>query len=212
LTVDRPEVGVTLDALGINGARVTTALTWSETHMAEQLRHRAPDLVVLAYGTNEAGDDTTAATYERQLVDLLGRVARAVPSAACLLMGPPDRATRSKETGMLATMPKLFEVIETQRRVAQAAGCAFYDQMTAMGGEGTIVSWANEPNSRAQRDYVHLTRDGYAFLANTFAADLVRAYSAWRVEQGMSPSSVSVPVPVAPSPMPPPPPVPVAAR
>jgi lysophospholipase L1-like esterase len=202
VTIDRPEAGITLDALGINGARVTTALQWSEAHMSEQLRHRAPDLVVLAYGTNEAGDDTPAATYERQLVDLLGRVARAVPTAACLLMGPPDRASRSKETGTLTTMPKLLEVIETQERVARAAGCAYYSQFDAMGGAGAIASWANEPNARAQKDYVHLTRDGYAFLANTFAGDLVRAYSAWRTDQGMSPSTVSIPSPVAPSPMP----------
>jgi lysophospholipase L1-like esterase len=201
MTVDRPEVGVMLDALGINGARVTTALQWSEVHMAEQLRHRAPDLVVLAYGTNEAGDDTSAATYERQLVDLLGRVARAVPTAACLVLGPPDRAAKSDESGLLMTMPKLVEVIETQQRVARAAGCAYYSQFDAMGGAGSIVAWANEASSRAQRDYVHLTRDGYAFLANAFVADLVRAYSTWRTEQGMRPSNVTFPVPTAPSPM-----------
>jgi lysophospholipase L1-like esterase len=216
MTIDRPEAGIVLDALGINGARVTTALQWSEAHMAEQLRHRSPDLVVLAYGTNEAGDDTPAATYERQLVDLLGRVARAVPTSACLLLGPPDRAAKSKETGMMMTMPKLLEVIETQRRVARAAGCAYYSQFDAMGGAGTIAAWANEVNSRAQKDYVHLTRDGYAYLANAFAGDLVRAYSGWRIDQGMAPSSVTVPVPVAPSPTPVPAatatPVPIANR
>ena len=201
MTLDRPLVGITLDALGINGARATTALQWNEGHLAEQLRHRAPDLVVLAYGTNEAGDDTTPATYERQLVDLLGRIARAVPTAACLIMGPPDRATRVPERGW-ATMPKLLEVIETQQRVARAAGCAYYNQFAAMGGEGSIAAWANEPNSRATKDHVHLTRDGYAFLANTFAADVIRAYGAWRVDTGLSPQTAPAPVPASPSPAP----------
>ncbi len=209
MTLDRPQVGLTLDALGINGARATIALQWNEAHLSEQLRHRAPDLVVLAYGTNEAGDDTTPATYERQLVDLLGRIARAVPTAACLLMGPPDRATRTTERGW-ATMPKLVEVIETQARVARAAGCAYYNQFAAMGGEGSIVAWAGEPNSRATKDHVHLTRDGYAFLANTFAADLIRAYGAWRSDIGLSPAATAAPVLASPSPPPvvaPPPPV-----
>ncbi len=201
MTLDRPEVGITLDALGINGARVTTPLQWSEAHMTEQLRHRAPDLVVLAYGTNEAGDDTTPAAYERQLVDLLGRVARAVPTASCLLMGPPDRAGRTIDHGW-ATVPKLLEVIETQKRVASAAGCAYYSQFAAMGGEGSIAAWANEPNSRAGRDHVHLTRDGYAFLGNVFAADLVRAYAAWRADVGLPPAALPLPVPVVPSPAP----------
>ena len=212
MTLDRPQVGLTLDALGINGARVTTALQWNEAHLAEQLRHRAPDLVVLAYGTNEAGDDTTPATYERQLVDLLGRIARAVPTAACLIMGPPDRAARAHTPEHTwSTMPKLLEVIETQQRVARAAGCAYYNQLAAMGGEGSIVAWANEPNSRAQKDHVHLTRDGYAFLANTFAADVIRAYGTWRTDAGLLPSTVPVPVPASPSPAPVvPPPVPTS--
>ena len=49
--------------------------------------------MVLAYGTNEALEPSlTDAQYERKLVDLLGRVARATPTASCLLLGPPDLA------------------------------------------------------------------------------------------------------------------------
>src|SRR5262249_20669522 len=88
LSLDRREHGVVLDALGINGARITTALSWNEQHWAEQLKHRAPALVILAYGTNESTDvDVPQHAYERQLVDALGRVARAVPMASCLLLG-----------------------------------------------------------------------------------------------------------------------------
>ena len=58
MALDRAQAGVVVDALGINGAQVFTALRWSEEHFAEQLRHRAPDLVVLAYGTNEALEST----------------------------------------------------------------------------------------------------------------------------------------------------------
>ena len=96
--LDRTQVGVTYDALGINGARITNALAWDETHIAEQIRHRDPDLVVLAYGTNESGDtDVPIDAYERELVDLLGRIARAAPSASCMLLGPPDRAIHTRE-------------------------------------------------------------------------------------------------------------------
>ena len=49
---------------------------------------------------------------------------------------------------------------------------------------------------------MHLTRDGYAFLGNAFAADLIRAYGAWRTDTGLSPSSIPVPVPASPSPAP----------
>jgi len=187
VALDRPTAGVTLDALGINGARVTTALGWNEAHMADQLRHRDPDLVIVAYGTNESGDDTPKAVYERQVVDLLGRVSRATPAAACLLLGPPDRAILTPAGW--ATSPKLVEIVESQRAVAEAAGCAFYDQLQAMGGPGTIAAWADQQPPRARRDRVHLLREGYTQLGEAFAAEIERSYAAWRTETGRPPAA-----------------------
>jgi lysophospholipase L1-like esterase len=184
--LDRDQVGVTYDALGINGARITNALAWDESHMAEQIRHRNPDLVVLAYGTNESGDtDVPIDVYERQLVDLLGRVARAVPSASCMLLGPPDRAVHSREGW--GTLPRLLDIVAAQRRVARAAGCAFFDQLEAMGGPGTIAEWAEEPQPRAGRDRVHLTREGYSQLGNAVAGELIRGYAQWRSDSDTQP-------------------------
>lgn len=182
VSLDRTQAGVVYDALGINGARASIALSWNEQHMAEQLKHRAPDLVVLAYGTNESGDETTAQTYERQIVDVLGRISRAVPNSACLLLGPPDRAVETKDGWM--TSPKLVEVMAVQRRVAEAAGCAYYSQFDAMGGDGTIASWALEDPPRAGKDRVHLSKDGYTQLGTTFASDLLRGYASYRAERG----------------------------
>ncbi len=184
-SLDRSRLGVVWDAVGINGARASTALQWSEAHMSEQLRHRAPGLVVVAYGTNESVDDAALPSHERHLVDLLGRIARALPAASCLVLGPPDRATLAGADW--STAPSLQQVVEMERAVAHAAGCAFYDQLAAMGGPGTIAAWASEAVPRAQRDRVHLTRDGYAFVGQLFADDLVRAYGEWRSSRGLQP-------------------------
>jgi lysophospholipase L1-like esterase len=184
MALDRAQAGVLVDALGINGAQIFTPLRWSEEHFAQQLRRRAPDLVVLAYGTNEALDSNLEMTdYERALVDLLGRVARAVPSASCLLLGPPDLARASKiDPDEWTPSPRVLDVVDVQKRVASAAGCAFYDQLQAMGGPGSMVAWASEPEPRAARDRVHLKRSGYAQLATSLTTDLLRAYEAWRAE------------------------------
>jgi lysophospholipase L1-like esterase len=188
LALDRPSPGVVVDALGINGAQITTPLRWNEGHFDEQLRHRAPDLVILAYGTNEALDPKLdLVAYERALVDLLGRVARAVPTASCLLLGPPDLARRDPpEHREWATWPPVFDVVAVQRRVARAAGCAYYDQIAAMGGPGSIAAWAAEVPPRAQADRVHLTLAGYAQVGAAFATDLVHAYDGWRSGQSQS--------------------------
>ncbi len=201
LALDEKANGVTYDALGINGARATTLLSWNEGHTSEQLRKRAPTLVILAYGTNESGDDATREAYERHVVDALGRVMRAVPSAACLLMGPPDRAIEGATKDSWVTSPRLLEIIESQRRIAKAARCGFYDQLGAMGGEGTIANWALEDPPRAQKDRVHLARDGYAQLGATFVADLLRGYAQFRIEKGLPPSrALAKPVPSASAP------------
>jgi lysophospholipase L1-like esterase len=186
MSLDRSQVGLTLDALGVNGARVSNMLTWDEGHFSEQLRHRTADLVVLAYGTNESSDDTPLDTYERQLVDALGRIARAVPAASCLLLGPPDRALRSAD-GTWTTVSRLYDIIASQRRVAEAAGCAYYSQLDAMGGAGSIAAWAVESPPRAMLDRTHLSRDGYAELGNAIARDLVAGYEAWRADEGKPP-------------------------
>jgi lysophospholipase L1-like esterase len=182
MALDRARAGVLVDALGINGAQVFTALRWSEEHFAKQLRRRSPDLVVLAYGTNEALDPKLdTADYERALVELLGRVSRAVPSASCLLLGPPDLARRSSaEHEGWVTWPPVLDIVAVQKRVASAAGCAFYDQLEAMGGPGSMAQWAAEAEPRGAHDRVHLTRVGYIQLGTSFAADLLRAYDAWR--------------------------------
>jgi lysophospholipase L1-like esterase len=188
LTLDRPEAGVVVDTLGINGAQISTPLHWSPDHFAEQLRHASPDLVVLAYGTNEALETSLLdIDYQERLAELLGRVARAAPGASCLLLGPPDLARRAGAQGDWKTWPRILEIVAMQRRVAQAAGCAFYDQLAAMGGPGSMATWASQPEPRAQGDRVHLTRSGYAQLATSLATSLLHAYDEWRVERGLPP-------------------------
>jgi lysophospholipase L1-like esterase len=207
MNLDRPSAGVVVDALGINGAQFTTPLRWGEACFAEQVRHVSPDLVILAYGTNEALEPgLTDAQFERAVVDLLGRVARAQPSASCLLLGPPDLARRQRgekadkaekadkrEKGPKVsddwkTWPRVTEIIAGEKRVAEAAGCAFYDQMEAMGGAGSMAQWASEADPRGGRDRVHLRRTGYAQVATEFATDLMHAYDEWRAQKGLAPA------------------------
>lgn len=180
---DRAQNGVTYDALGINGERAINLLDWNEAHFAEQLRHRDPQLVVLAFGTNESGDSTSASAYEQTLVELLGRISRAIPSAACVMLGPQDRDMKTSEGWV--TMPKIIEIIETQKRVAQAAGCAYFDQFQAMGGANSMATWATEIPQRGRGDHTHLTRTGYVDLGNAFAAGVMKSYDEWRIASGL---------------------------
>lgn len=169
--LDDQRVGVTFDALGIHGAKATTTLGWDGAHFTEQLSRARSSLAILAYGTNEAGDATT--TSKGHAAAIRGLAARVRESgAACLVLGPPDRGRGEH--------PKLSALVSAQRAAADEAGCAFFDQRAAMGGTGSIARWSRESPARARRDLVHLTRAGYATLAEALVDDLLSAYDAWR--------------------------------
>lgn len=162
--------GVTYENLGINGAQASIMLLWDETAHASQLERRAPALVVLAYGTNEAGaPDWTADGYHQSLSAAVSRIRKALPGASVLLLGPPDRAARKK--GAWITLERLNAIIDIQRSVARQQNAAFWDQRSQMGGAGSMHTWYVA--GLAQGDHVHFTEAGYTQLGHLFVRQLL---------------------------------------
>lgn len=169
VTVDRSAPGVLVDQLGIPGMRAEILLHWTEARWAEQLRRRHPDLVVLAYGTNDVTEE--GETIERYLADwqrVVAMVKRAVPGAACLIVGPTDRLVGKGKDRQ--TAPRTPQIIGAQRQIANETGCAHWDPQRAMGGPGSMLRWQEQ--GLAQADGVHLNRAGYKRMAELFAAAL----------------------------------------
>ncbi len=164
VSVEREAPGVVLDTLGINGARARSHLHWNEDVHIEQLRRVSPDLVALAYGTNDSGDvELPIERYETELRQVVARVRGTVPNAACMLIGPSDRPMRQPD-GAFADRPRTHEIIEVQRRVSRDMGCAFFDLVAFGGGPLHMVDWAEATPAFAQRDHVHYTIRGYQRL------------------------------------------------
>ena len=175
ISAHRHETGVVVDALGVNGARAENLERVDEVHLAQAVGRRKPSLLVLAYGTNEAGDDGDLAAYGEKLRRVLEKVRRGAPQAACLLVGPPDRSERVADHW--ETMTRIVAIAELQRRVAQESRCAYFDTLTAIGGPGTIELWSREDPPRAQRDHVHYTWLGYQAWGQALADELLAAYA-----------------------------------
>src|SRR5690606_37538536 len=88
VSMERELPGVVVDTLGINGARASSHLYWDEQLHRAHLRRLDPSLVVLAYGTNESGDDDhPIESYEQTLRTVVARIKSTVPSASCMLIG-----------------------------------------------------------------------------------------------------------------------------
>jgi len=163
--------GVVIDTLGINGARVSTPLAWDEAAFVAEVRARAPTLAVLAYGTNEASDTRNPEAYADELARVVGRLRSAVKDIDCLVVGPPDAASRDG-----GSLPRVAEIDASYRARALRERCAFLSARDVMGGDGSFARWAAEKPPLARPDRVHLTPRGYERIGAAIGTSLLQSY------------------------------------
>ncbi len=176
LAVERDQPGVVVDTLGINGSRARYQLLWDDEVYREHLRRRKPDLVVLAYGTNESGDESPIEDYERDLRAVVERIRDTVPEASCLLIGPSDRPMQVEER-VFEDRGRTARVIEVQHRVALEHGCGFFDLVAFQGGALSMLQWAANDPAYASQDHIHYTRLGYQRLGEVLLSALLEGMS-----------------------------------
>jgi lysophospholipase L1-like esterase len=191
VAVERERPGVMVDTLGINGARAAYQLLWDADLYREHLRRRDPDLVVLAYGTNESGDDgQPIEEYEADLRRVVARMKEAVPEASCLLIGPSDRPVQVMDDEAGASFedrPRTGLVNATQAKVATELGCGYFDLVAFSGGPLSLVEWAASEPAMAQPDHIHYTARGYHRLGDVLHQALLEGYEG--PAQAATPSS-----------------------
>jgi lysophospholipase L1-like esterase len=162
--------GVIVDAVGVPGSTGMTMQRWRQDLLTEQVSSRRYDLLVLAWGTNEAGlADLDEVTYRHHFGRTLETLALASPDASCLVIGPSDRAVAPDTPA-----PRYDLVRSVQRDLAAAWGCGYFDLRRAMGGVGGMASW--QQAGLAGDDGVHLTDAGYERLADLLLHDVLALY------------------------------------
>jgi lysophospholipase L1-like esterase len=179
----RREGGVVLSNLGVVGAQLVHFSRTSDDVVQAELAAYRPDLLVLAFGTNEGFSvSLTLDAYEAALRDQIARIRRlAGRDVPILLLGPPDAATRTPAPAGLAgacgdgwAVPRgLAAVRERQQEVARAMYAAFWDWSAAMGGRCASSLWRMSDQMRG--DHVHFTRSGGDRIGAMLDADLARA-------------------------------------
>jgi hypothetical protein len=174
---ERDVPGVVYDALGLVGARADRLLDADPKHMAAQIAHRDPALLVLGFGGNEAGNDhLDAGRYERDLIKVVRLMRSGKPEMSCLLFGPLDQGERNGR-GDIVTLHALPMIVEVQRRVAASQGCAFFDTLAAMGGEGAVARWYRASPRLFSPDFRHATPAGYALIGEMYYQALLKGYA-----------------------------------
>lgn len=165
--------GVILSSIATNGAQLSILDKWSPIWKT-QLQAMQSDLIILEFGTNEAFNDVfSEESYRAYLVKAIKELRTYSPSAAILLLSPPD--TFAKKDSSLSCderYPAHFNLVkQIQLDVAQSEKTLYWDWQKAMGGSCTIDKWAVQ--KLAQKDFVHLTRAGYEKTATIFYEDFL---------------------------------------
>jgi len=169
--------GITYEAAGINGAEASLFLRWNEALQQTLMLESNPALIVLSYGTNEAGDrNWSEESYAAMFQRIIERCRRLAPNASILVVGPPDRALRA---GRRAWKPfaGVDRIVAAQRSVCRQMHCAYWDQRSRMGGLGSMRDWVSI--SWAQPDHTHFTGEGYTELASALFSDIVQQYDTY---------------------------------
>jgi len=174
------EIG--LKAYGLVGATLS-AMAQTEPLLAPE--DATPDLVIVAYGTNDGFDDLLdPAAYEAQLRAQVQRVRTAAPRASILILGAPE-AMRGDGGGTCPAdaerrwkAPDMLSVVrDVQYRVAASTGVAFWDWKGRMGGDCSAFALTQGDNPLMRGDHVHFTRAGGDWIGSLLFADLMSAYA-----------------------------------
>lgn len=155
------ERGLVYDSLGEVGTRGTRWSGVNAEHFKEMGRLRPVDLFILDYGGNERVDKPTEDAYVAKLTGVVQMFQAAQPGAACALFGPPDHG--HKKAGKVISDPVVVKLVGWQRKVADATGCAFYDQRAFMGGDGAMGRWVAK--GWGWGDMAHFTPQGERVMA-----------------------------------------------
>jgi lysophospholipase L1-like esterase len=130
------------------------------------------DLIVVQLGLNAVLPDLdNIPWYEVELDKIFTHLQESFPNKIILLVGVADRGGK---VGMdIKTMPAVPAIVNMQRRLAQKHHFMFWDMYHAMGGSETMLRFANQRPSLANKDYTHLTHEGGRVMGKLFAEVLL---------------------------------------
>lgn len=153
--------GVVVDSFGVSGARAEHAERWDDPTFQSSVRALAPDVVFLAYGTNESSGTRPVAEHARALESMIDRVRHAAPSAPCVVIGPSNYPFQ--RGGEWVVRPRAAEVRSAFRAAAIGRGCGYVDLIAFQGGESNLEQW--ERDGLVLGDRVHMSDAGHERLA-----------------------------------------------
>lgn len=179
VVLERDVPGVVWDGMEQLGAFASRMLYFDEEHLRTQVEHRDPALLVFMFGGNDLLiAPSQMGAYEQDFAAVLRRFRSGPNPPACLVMAPVDHGQR--EGQRVISRPNVPKVVEAQRSAAMAEGCAFFDTVAAMGGEGSAARWRRSNPALLSGDLAHLTFAGQKVIGQMLYLALMEGYVEYR--------------------------------
>jgi lysophospholipase L1-like esterase len=98
VAVHNRQFGLSYNSVGFPGATIDIVNKFDEVILENELKRLDPQIVVLAFGTNEGfNDGLDAERYAQSFERALFKIRRALPNAVVVLLAPPDAARGPKK-------------------------------------------------------------------------------------------------------------------
>lgn len=160
--------GAVVSPLGINGAELSFINRWQAWQ--KELGTIRPNLVILAYGTNEAHNNKDAQELKQLYAEKIQQIRQASPQTAVMIVSSPE--SLKSTSGSCGSRPaQLTAIQQAQQQIAQQMLTLYWDWQAVMGGHCSMKSWINQ--GKANRDGVHFVENGYVELGSRMAFDIL---------------------------------------
>jgi lysophospholipase L1-like esterase len=159
------ETGVLVDNLAMRGNSGIGLYGLDTTSLKQFDQYLNYKLILLQYGLNVVTetDSSDYTWYVTRMVKVVNRIKAVFPGASIVLIGISDRA--GNQNGKILTIPAIARMRKAQLKIAQRTQIAYWDLFEAMGGENSIVKFAEAKPPQAAKDFTHLTFLGGRRLA-----------------------------------------------
>ncbi|MEO8516759.1 MAG: hypothetical protein ABI426_08445 [Flavobacterium sp.] len=187
-----PESGIVLDNFSFRGI-TGVELKKLNVNLLDQLNKSGYyDLIVFQYGVNLMfrPNDTNYDYYYKVMNPVLKKMKDHMGNSEFLLLSCSDRAFNYN--GEWKTAIGLDSLIYTQARLAHENKIPYYNFYKSMGGNGTMVKWADSTSALANKDYVHFNFRGAKIAANIIFKAIINDYQKAERKVKFSKKTVSI--------------------
>jgi lysophospholipase L1-like esterase len=167
LNPDQP--GIIYHNAGVGGSTFMS-LCKNSSLAAAQIQDLNPDLIIYAYGSNEAYTPTfNTVDYKQNISNHLDQIKKLLPETVILLTTPPDTRSKDRYPRNIDTIRRVYLQLATEKNLS------YWDLRDQMGGNGSLHKWFKL--GLASKDKLHFTKPGYELQAKLLTEAIFKAYN-----------------------------------